>query len=38
MEMLCASSFTGQKAYNISPYDFAKLAADPDNLAATLAF
>jgi type I restriction enzyme M protein len=27
---------TGQKAYNVSPYDFAKLAADPDNLAANL--
>jgi type I restriction enzyme M protein len=23
---------TGQKAYNISPYDWAKLAADPDNI------
>jgi type I restriction enzyme M protein len=27
---------TGQKAYNVSPYDFAKLAADPDNLAPNL--
>jgi type I restriction enzyme M protein len=27
---------TGQKAYNVSPYDFAKLAADPDNLATNL--
>jgi type I restriction enzyme M protein len=27
---------TGQKAYNVSPYDFGKLAADPDNLAANL--
>ena len=27
---------TGQKAYNISPYDFSKLTADPDNLAPNL--
>src|SRR5438067_1328433 len=27
---------TGHKAYNVSPYDFSKLAADLDNLAPNL--
>jgi type I restriction enzyme M protein len=36
MRDLMLFEVTGQNAYNVSPYDFAKLAGDPDNLAANL--